>query len=178
MCRQNTIGFKIRLIHNQIHKIMEAKRVESEDDLTGMQRWIIGFLIDHAGEDVFQRDIETAFSVSRATASNMLAVMERRGFIARETVASDARLKKLVVLDKARKMQARARQDVREMEEQLIRGMGDDEVAQLTALLDRVLGNLGVGPENGEHCGPKNSWQKKNPTGQKEEKPLNIEKSH
>lgn len=38
------IGYKIRLIHNQIHKRMEAKKQENEKEpLTGMQRWTLGF---------------------------------------------------------------------------------------------------------------------------------------
>lgn len=41
--RSETIGYKIRLLHNQIHKNMEAKRMENEDNLTGMQRWTLGF---------------------------------------------------------------------------------------------------------------------------------------
>lgn len=71
--RSETIGYKIRLLHNQLHKNMEAKREENEDNLTGMQRWTLGFLKDHVDREVYQRDIEEAFSVSRATASNMLA---------------------------------------------------------------------------------------------------------
>lgn len=87
------IGYKIRLLHNQLHKNMEAKREENEDNLTGMQRWTLGFLKDHADREVYQRDIEEAFSVSRATASNMLAVMERKGLIERAQVSHDAALK-------------------------------------------------------------------------------------
>ena len=33
--RSETIGYKVRLLHNQIHKNMEAKRMENEDNLTG-----------------------------------------------------------------------------------------------------------------------------------------------
>ena len=66
--RSETIGYKIRLLHNQIHKNMEAKRMENEDNLTGMQRWILGFLKDHSDCEVYQKDIEEAFSISRATA--------------------------------------------------------------------------------------------------------------
>lgn len=99
--RSETIGYKIRLLHNQLHKNMEAKREENEDNLTGMQRWTLGFLKDHADREVYQRDIEEAFSVSRATASNMLAVMERKGLIERAQVSHDARLKRLVLTDKA-----------------------------------------------------------------------------
>lgn len=32
--RSETIGYKVRLLHNQIHKNMEAKRMENEDNLT------------------------------------------------------------------------------------------------------------------------------------------------
>ena len=87
----DTIGYKIRLLHNQIHKRMEAKRQENEKEpLTGMQRWTLGFLRDHDGKDIYQKDIETEFSVSRATASNMLAVMERKGLVRREAVEHGA----------------------------------------------------------------------------------------
>ena len=55
----DTIGYKIRLLHNQIHKRMEAKRQENEKEpLTGMQRWTLGFLRDHDGKDIYQKDIE------------------------------------------------------------------------------------------------------------------------
>lgn len=120
--RSETIGYKIRLLHNQLHKNMEAKREENEDNLTGMQRWTLGFLKDHADREVYQRDIEEAFSVSRATASNMLAVMERKGLIERAQVSHDARLKRLVLTDKAAALLDGAERDIREMEARLTAG--------------------------------------------------------
>ena len=59
----------MRLIHNRIHKQMEAKRIENEGDITGMQRWTLGYLNDHADTEIYQKDIEQEFKVSRATAS-------------------------------------------------------------------------------------------------------------
>lgn len=150
MKRSSTVGYKIRLIHNQIHKRMEAKRQENEDGLTltGMQRWTMGFLIDHEGEDIYQRDIEAAFSVSRATASNMLQVMERKGLIKRVSVEHDARLKKLLLTEDARSMLERVERDVNEMEQMLIKGMTKEEVAVLMGYLDRIIGNLDINQEN------------------------------
>lgn len=49
MKRSDTVGYKIRLIHNQVHKTMEFKRKENEDDLTSMQRWMLGYLHEHEG---------------------------------------------------------------------------------------------------------------------------------
>ena len=150
----DTIGYKIRLLHNQIHKRMEAKRQENEKEpLTGMQRWTLCFLRDHDGKDIYQKDIETEFSVSRATASNMLAVMERKGLVRREAVEHDARLKKLVLTEKARALVDRSEQDMRDMEALLAKGLSEGEIRDLKRYLDQMLSNLDVDVE----C-PKNSF--------------------
>lgn len=142
--RSETIGYKIRLIHNQIHKRMEEKKLENEKEpLTGMQRWTLGYLSEHEGQAVYQRDIEEAFNISRATASNMLSVMERRGFIERQPVEHDARLKKIVMTDLACGTSKRADQDVKEMETLLQQGLSDEDVVHLKKCLDIILKNLG-----------------------------------
>lgn len=138
------IGYKIRLIHNQIHKRMEEKKLENEKEpLTGMQRWTLGYLSEHEGQAVYQRDIEEAFKISRATASNMLSVMERRGFIERQPVEHDARLKKIVMTDLACDTIKRANQDVKEMETLLQQGLSGEDVVHLKKCLDIILKNLG-----------------------------------
>ena len=101
MRHEDSVGYKMRLIHNRIHKQMEAKRIENEGDITGMQRWTLGYLNDHADTEIYQKDIEQEFKVSRATASNMLQLMERKGLIVRESVSCDARLKKISLTEKA-----------------------------------------------------------------------------
>lgn len=142
--KKNVIGYKIRLIHNQIHKIMEARRRENEGEgLTEMQRFTLCFLAEHEGNDVYQRDIETEFAVSRATASNMLQLMERKGLIARAAVEHDARLKKIVLTKAAWQLLERGRRDICAMEEQLVRGMTEAEIAQLLDYLERMLDNIG-----------------------------------
>lgn len=148
MERGETLGYRIRLIQNQIQRHMEARRSEhegsSETALTGMQRWLIGYLKEHEGEEVCQRDIEHAFSVSRATASNMLSVMERRGLIERLSVERDARLKKLVLTERAQTMLERVEQDVKEMETLMTAGMSETEIRHLMQYLDQILANLGA----------------------------------
>lgn len=144
MKRSETIGYKIRLIHNQIHRTMEFKRKENEDDLTSMQRWTLGFLHEHEGQEIYQREIEAAFSISRATASNMLSVMERKGLIERHSVEHDARLKRLVLTERARMLFAKADRDVMEMEDILVAGMSEEEVEMLIKLLNQILENIGV----------------------------------
>lgn len=161
MRRKDTIGFKIRLIHNQIHKTMEAKRKVNEGDMTAMQCWMMRFIKDRDGEDIYQRDIEKEFKISRATASNMLSVMERKGLVERLPVEHDARLKKLVLTERARNMQEQAENDMRQMEDVLVSGMSESEILQLKNALNRILENLGVEQEGSTRCcGPEDEWEK------------------
>lgn len=139
-----TIGYQIRLIHNQIHKRMEAKRKENgRAPLTGMQRWLLRYLSENREKEICQRNIETEFHISRATASNMLSVMERRGLIERQPVEHDARLKRLVITEDALGMLQQANQDIFVTEQLLTEGMTQEEIACLRKCLGIMLRNLG-----------------------------------
>ena len=59
---------------------------------------------------------------------NMLAVMERKGLVRREAVEHDARLKKLVLTEKARALVDRSEQDMRDMEALLAKGLSEGEI--------------------------------------------------
>lgn len=142
--RSETIGYKVRLLHNQIHKNMEAKRMENEDNLTGMQRWTLGFLKDHSDCEVYQKDIEEAFSISRATASNMLGVMERKGLNKACGSLTRRALKTSVLTDKAAALLDGAERDIREMEARLTAGLSEEDVEHLKRCLDQMLQNLDV----------------------------------
>lgn len=73
--------------------------------MTMMQSWIIRFLYEHSEEDIYQRDIEAEFSIARSTATGILKLMEKRGYIRRVSVERDARLKKLELTEVGIRMQ-------------------------------------------------------------------------
>lgn len=143
--KEVNIGYKLRLLHNQIHNRMEYQHRKYEympEDLTRMQRFTIGFLYRHNGEEVYQKHLETEFAISRATASKMLSVMERKGLITREPVAHDARLKKIVLTEQAMQMHRHIEQDILETERQLTRGMSEADKQKLHGYLDLMIQNL------------------------------------
>ena len=94
------IGFENKRLENEIHSRMTAYRAAmGGEELTMMQSWIIRFLYEHSEEDIYQRDIEAEFSIARSTATGILKLMEKRGYIRRVSVERDARLKKLELTD-------------------------------------------------------------------------------
>ena len=126
---------------------MEAKRHANKDDVTGMQRWILIYLKKQGEKEIYQKDIEQEFRVSRATASNMLQLMERKGLISRKTASCDARQKKLMLTPEARKLLDRAEQDIYEMEARIQDGFSEEEKKKLLEYLDRIMKNIGVTEE-------------------------------
>ena len=87
---------------HRLEKMMARRRGYSAahqdaDRLTGMHGYLIRYLYENRGRDVFQRDIEKAFSISRSTVTVTLQLMEKNGLICRESVAQDARLKRIVL---------------------------------------------------------------------------------
>ena len=102
------IGFENKRLENEIHSRMTAYRAAmGGEELTMMQSWIIRFLYEHSEEDIYQRDIEAEFSIARSTATGILKLMEKRGYIRRVSVERDARLKKLELTEVGIRMQGR-----------------------------------------------------------------------
>ena len=145
LSKEGNVGYKLRLLHNQIHKRMEYQKSQNEfdsGDLTRMQRFTMGYLHKNSDKEIYQRDIEAEFAISRATASNMLSVMERKGLIKREPVEHDARLKKLVLTEQAKQMHRQVEQDIKETERLLTQGLSEGDKQQLHQYLDIMIQNL------------------------------------
>ena len=65
-----------------------------------MHGWIIRYLYENREQDIFQKDIEQRFAVGRSTVTNLIQLMEKKGFVKRESVKQDARLKKVILTEK------------------------------------------------------------------------------
>lgn len=143
--KEENIGYKLRLLHNQLHNRMEHRtelRGDMAEELTRMQRFTIGFLYRHSEEEVYQKHLEAEFAISRATASNMLSVMERKGLITREAVAHDARLKQIVLTERAKNLHRQIEEDIRETERLLTKGMSEEDKQQMQGYLNLMISNL------------------------------------
>ena len=138
------IGFEIKTLANIIKRCFEEKaRVKGLEGLTGMQGWIIDYLYRQGKDnEIFQRDVEKQFNIRRSTATGVLQLLERDGFITREAVAQDARLKSLKLTDKAVQAQETIMKNINELEEQLAMGLTEEEINTLFDLLSQIKKNI------------------------------------
>ncbi len=100
-----TIGHTVKAInHLMQRKIFTAAAKEGLDKVTVMHGWIIGYLINNDEKDIYQKDIESKFSISPSTVTNILKLMEKKGYIKRTSVDSDARLKKISLTESGKQI--------------------------------------------------------------------------
>ena len=142
MKEENRIGYEIRTIHNMMGAHVDRYMKRINRDLTRTQAWVIGFLYERQETDTYQRDIEEAFDISRATATNMLQLMEKRGLIVRRSVEHDGRLKKIFLTDKSIEIHRYALKNICMTEKLLVEGMSEEEIATLKRLLEKMHENI------------------------------------
>ncbi len=150
MCDKNkhrVIGFEIKKVSNLIRRNIDETIAESEDrekiEITGMQSWIIGYIYDNwEDKDLFQRDIENEFKIRRSTATGMLGLLEKNGFIKRVPVSHDGRLKKLVLTDKAVEHHKRIEEKIKLVNENIEKNISDEERDIFFKILDKIRTNI------------------------------------
>ena len=126
MC-DDTLGKGIHILSRQLKREMDFKLAKY--GITGVQSAMIGFIYDESRKkDVFAKDIEKNFDIRRASIAGMLQNMEKNGLIKRETVGDDARLRRIVLTQKALKIRKEVEKNIIKVEKQAMEGLTKEEV--------------------------------------------------
>lgn len=112
----------------------------SVEGMTGMQMRLLGHLRmkEAKGESVFQKDIEEIFRIKRSSVTSVLQTLEKKNMIIRESVPGDARIKKLILTEKARTLQACSFQRLTEMEQEMRSLFSEEEFHNFLDYMNRI----------------------------------------
>lgn len=112
----------------------------AQNGLTSIQTRILGYLrnAQEEGKCVFQKDIEQVFRIKRSSVTSVLQTLEKKDLIIRESIPEDARVKKLVLTEKARKMQGCTYLKIREMEGEVRALFTEEEFQQFLDYMNRI----------------------------------------
>ena len=82
------VGKIINRISHQLKRRMNCH--EEEDSLTNMQRHVLHYiLLQSMSRDIYQKDVEAEFQIRRSTATGILQLLEKNGFILRKAEDRD-----------------------------------------------------------------------------------------
>lgn len=133
-----------KLIHMLSHRLKRQHEIYNKDDgLTQMQRHILRFiLLETMRRDIYQKDVEEEFQIRKSTATGILQLMEKNGFIYRECSKEDARLKKIVPTKKSEALREEILKQIQTMEKRLTENIPEEEVAICMKVLWNMFDNL------------------------------------
>lgn len=136
------IGFQAHRLHILCKRLVDQQAFgDLAEKPTKTQTWVINYLYENRGQDIFQRDIQEQFAVRRSTVTGILQLMEKNGWITREAVGEDARLKKILLTPQAIELHERVEESIRKTEEQLSQGLSPEEKAEFSRLCDKICRN-------------------------------------
>ena len=143
MSNTDLLGFRIRSVWQQVKRLMNRHLTENNSyGLTGMQFAIVSYLAKESAErDVFQKDLEQKFDIRKSTVTGILNTMERDGLLLRETVPYDARLRKMILTDKALQAKQNTEQVIDSVESQLSKGLTEEEITTFLNILEKISKN-------------------------------------
>ncbi|CAM3674986.1 MarR family winged helix-turn-helix transcriptional regulator [Marinicrinis lubricantis] len=143
MSQGRSIGMELRTLRNLLlRKVEGVIHKKYNDQLTCMHGWVLKYFVDHQDRDVFQRDLEHEFSIRRSTATKILQLMEKNCLIRRVPVPYDARLKKIVLTPKAIEYHQAVVKSFIELEQELKKGISEEEMDSFFAIMDKLKKNL------------------------------------
>lgn len=135
------IGKDIIVLSNRIKRRM---RVAAEAlGITDTQGRVLQYIWEESEKrEVFQKDIEDEFDIRRSSVTQIIKLLERDGLIVRESVQRDARLKKLVLTEKAIEIQKLMNGKVRELEAEMQKDISPEEKELFLKILCKIRKNV------------------------------------
>lgn len=135
-----------RLIHVLSHQMKRKTAIVTmidDDGLTNMQKHVLKFLLlETLHRVVYQKDIEEEFQIRKSTATGMLQLLEKNGFIVRESEKKDARLKRIIPTRKAEALRPSILAHIKQSETQLTSNISEADVLTCKKVLCQMLYNI------------------------------------
>lgn len=134
-----------KLIHMLSHEMKRNHPIDKVviEDLTIMQKHILKYiLLETMHRDLYQKDIEEEFQIRKSTVTGYVQLMEKNGFLIRESDKEDARKKRLVPTAKAEKLRVKILEDINQIEKIMVEGIKEEDVTTCKQVLYHVLENL------------------------------------
>lgn len=138
------IGHVIRRMQQDFNRYFMKEGIAAGiDEATQMNGWIMGYLYYHSDQPVYQKTIESTFGVNRSTVTSIVQIMEKKGYIERENVPGDARLKRLILTPLGEEMHSKTQQILDSLELQVRKDLTEEEIEIFFTVSDKIRKNLG-----------------------------------
>jgi DNA-binding MarR family transcriptional regulator len=136
------IGFEIRTLANLLKREIYLTEKLENDNSTNLHGVMIEYLVINQDKDIYQKNLEDEFAMRRSTATRMLQLMEKNGMIRRVQVSKDARMKKIILTQKAMESHQYFMNSRLKIEKKIRKGITDGELETFFLVAEKIKANL------------------------------------
>lgn len=141
MCQNGKhAGRYIGILANKIRR--RRGELSNQEEFSGAQGRTLHFLLAESCTDIYQKDVEQEFCLRPSTATCLLKQLEQQGMITRVPDSRDARLKKIVVTEKALAHKKKVIEELQQLERELADGISDEDMEVFYRVVEKMLENL------------------------------------
>ena len=134
------LSFKFRLIHEYFAAMIN--RHLKEEDMTFSQMILMFYLWENREKKITQKDITDAMHIKHPTAIGLLKRLEEKEMLKVIVDPENRKYRNIALTEKGMTYVENDRKRKRHTDEDMVKGMSEEEVAQLRNLLDKVYDNL------------------------------------
>ena len=137
------LGKLIHELDNILYRNMLAIGKKYDyDQITVMNGWILRYLSMNEDKEIYQKNIENEFGITKSTVAGIIKLMEQKGFIQRISVPQDARLKKLMLTDKGREYEEKMEHQIQQYDQSLKKNITEEEMKVFLRVIDKIKENV------------------------------------
>lgn len=135
----HSILFTMKMIVDRAATLYMAR---AECPVTPAQGRALMYMEKHRGKPVTQGELERYMGISRATMKGILERLEAKGYVRTAFDSRDGRVKNVYLTDAVKRDKRRVQALLVELDEQVLQGLGEKEVANLHAWLEKMYANI------------------------------------
>ena len=114
----------------------------ADSPITSIQGLGLDYLFRNRETDVFQKDLEEYLEIKGSSVTSILDNLEKNGYVRREAVDYDGRLKKLAITEKAYAIEEDIVERVNGYMYSLFRGIPEEEREVFYSVLCKMIDNM------------------------------------
>ena len=139
--KTDSVLFKIKSLEQAIFRFIFS-HVKFPEDMkipTPTQMQIVGYILKHPKEDIYQKDLENILNLRRATVSGVLGTMEKNHLIKRVVDDKDTRTKKIILNSEMEKC---FKEHINEITRLETKGLSQEELEIFTKVINQMKKNV------------------------------------
>lgn len=138
-------GYLFKHIQHQIKERMNY--VMKDCNLTSQQGYVL-YILEKNGGSLSQKEIEDKLNVSHPTIVGIISRMENNGFVKTHLLETDRRIKIVELTEIAYQFKETVERNRSKLNEDIVKGMSEEEMDTLEHLLNRINNNLSFTKED------------------------------